>query len=90
MILSEPVTLHGEGKFNLNVVKYIQVTDAFLGMDKDKKECQNEEYLDSCLTRLHMDAIIRECKCVPFSIGKPMKVSQNIHYRFISYIFIVQ
>ena len=36
--------LIGEGEYNLNALKQIKVTDDFLGMDQDVRQCQNERY----------------------------------------------
>ena len=41
--ISEPLKLVGEGKYNLNAVKEIKVTDSYLGLDMKDKGCQNEE-----------------------------------------------
>ena len=67
MIL-EPVTLVGEGRFNLNVLKHIEVTDSYLDMAKDAKHCQNNEDIDICTTRQYLKAFQKQCGCVPFNI----------------------
>ena len=47
----EPVKLSGEGKFNLNIVKEIKVTDSFLGLHQSVRGCQNETSQDDCTTK---------------------------------------
>ena len=70
LMFSEPVKLIGEGRFNLNVMKSIKVTDSYLDMDNDMKDCQNGEDLDICTTRQHTEAFVAKCGCIPFRIGK--------------------
>ena len=59
----------GEGKYNLNALKEIKVTDSYLGLDKNVKGCQNEESLEECTTRQHMDTYLQQCGCLPIAIG---------------------
>ena len=68
-IILEPVTLVGEGRFNLNAIKHIKVTDSYLKMDKEVKQCQIDEDIEICTTRQHREAFLKHCGCVPFSIG---------------------
>ena len=35
--------MHGEGEYNLNVLKEIQVTDSYLELDQNTRGCQNKE-----------------------------------------------
>ena len=37
----DTVNLEGEGIYILNAVKYLNVTESFLGLDQDVRECQN-------------------------------------------------
>ena len=62
----EPVKLIGEGMYNLNAVKEIEVTDSFLGMSMEVKECQNEEDLQDCTTRNFRDNFLKKCGCTPY------------------------
>ena len=64
----ESVVLVGEGEYNLNVVKEIEVTDSYMGLDQDVRGCQNKEPYDDCTTKIYMDTIIGECGCLPFNI----------------------
>ena len=38
-----PLTLYGEGEYNLNVVKEIRVTESYLGLDLNARECKVED-----------------------------------------------
>ena len=55
-------------EFNLNNVKLIEVSDDFLTLDKTTIKCQNSENLQDCKTRKYVDAIKKNCKCLPFGI----------------------
>ena len=68
-MFTEPVKLVGEGKYNLDAVKEITVTDSFLGMDMEDKGCQLEEPLDNCTTRHHIDTVLHQCGCLPLRLS---------------------
>ena len=72
--IAEPVKLTGEGNYNLNVLKEIDVTDSHLGLDQDIRGCQNEEPQDHCRTRVHRDTLLKQCGCLPFN----MRLSDNV------------
>ena len=57
--------LIGEGEYNLNVLKEINVTDSYLGLGQDVKECQNDEPYYNCTTRFHMNTFHDKCGCLP-------------------------
>ena len=61
--------------YNLNAVKYFNVTDSFLGLDQNVKECQNKEALEECKTRHYIDGLLQQCECLPFRIRINKKVS---------------
>ena len=64
----EPVPLNGEGFYNLNVVKEERVTEAFLGLDKEVRGCQNHELQEDCQTRYLITTALEKCECLPFNI----------------------
>ena len=64
----EPVTLIGEGEYNLNVLKEIKATDSYLGLDQDVRKCQNDEPLSNCTTKKYIEAILSQCKCLPSNL----------------------
>ena len=64
----DPLILHGEGSYNLNVVKDMKVTDSFMGLPISAKQCQNKEaYLD-CKTNKYLHALVDTCNCLPFGL----------------------
>ena len=75
---TEPLELHGEGIYSLNVVKKIETTEGFLNLDQENKHCQNSEKLETCLTRLHLEIFINNCSCVPYTIKDFSKVNKKI------------
>ena len=79
----DPVTLSGEGQYNLNILKMIDVTPSFLGLDENIKKCQNKESFDYCTTHYYLDTIRKKCNCVPLAINtleKVDKVALNIQH----------
>ena len=67
-IIVETVKLIGEGEYNLNALKEIIVTDSYLGLGKDDKNCQNEEPFYNCTTRKYNTTILGECGCLPLKM----------------------
>ena len=59
----EPVSLIGEGEYNLNVLKEIEAKDSYLGLDQDVRKCQNNEPLLNCTTRKYLEDVMEKCKC---------------------------
>ena len=55
-------------KYNLNVVKEIEVTDAYLGLDRETINCQNKESLQDCQTIFYHETILAKCGCLPFNL----------------------
>ena len=70
----EEVKLIGEGEYNLNDLKEIRVTDSYLGLDQDVRQCQNEEPMKNCTTRHHLKSMLDKCGCLPFNIKHLNKV----------------
>ena len=68
----------GEGEYNLNVVKNIQVTESYLELDQDVRGCQTETTIQNCTTRQYIGALLERCGCLPFSIRLTGKVSCDL------------
>lgn len=66
--IADPVSLFGEGLYNLNSVKYISVTDSFKGLDRNIKKCQSIETIENCKTRLYIETMRQKCGCLPISL----------------------
>ena len=58
----------GEGEYNLNSLKEINVTNSYLGLDKDIRGCQHDEPYVNCTTRENIDTILEECGCLPLNM----------------------
>ena len=61
--------LQGEGQYNLNTLKEIEVTESFLQLDQHQRGCQTLESYENCTTREHLNIIRKECGCLPYSLG---------------------
>ena len=57
--------LIGEGKYNLNTLKEIKVTESYLGIDRDVRACQNIQTIEKCRTQKYIRGIIGTCGCLP-------------------------
>ena len=55
-------------EYILNNLKEIQVTEEFLSLDQSVIDCQNEGSIDDCKTKEYIDALMTQCKCLPFTI----------------------
>merc|ERR1712079_942421 len=49
--------------------KDIKITESFLGLDQNVRECQNVEFLQTCTTRKYMEASLKNCGCLNVVIG---------------------
>ena len=61
-------------EYNLNNVKEIEASDDFLTLSKDVIQCQNKESLGDCQTRHYIDALEKQCGCLPFSVKNAEQV----------------
>ena len=74
----DPVSLPGDGQYNLNILKEINVTESFIGLAKDVRNCQNIETYDECTTRHLLDKMRENCRCLPLSLIGTDKVKRYI------------
>ena len=51
-VLEPVIKLIGEGEYNLNVLKEINVTESYLGLDQVIRYCDEKESLQDCKTKL--------------------------------------
>ena len=65
----EPVVLQGEGLYNLNSLKEIQVTQSYLDLDEESRGCQNNEPYYNCTTRIHLVNMLQKCGCLPLALA---------------------
>ena len=67
IIILDPLRLTLGKEYNLNTVKQIKVTDDFLSLKKYQRGgCQNDETKPECKTRVYKDALLKQCRCLPF------------------------
>ena len=64
--LLDSLSLQSGKEYNLNVVKEVEVTQDFLGMEENERNCQNYESFDNCKSRLYFAKLKNTCKCIPF------------------------
>ena len=55
----------GEGKYNLNDIKEIKVTESYLGLDMDVRKCQNIQSVNNCTTKHFITNLVEKCGCLP-------------------------
>ena len=60
----------GEGRYeyNLDALTDIEITESFLTLDQESRECQNDETFSNCTTRHYMNAVLQKCGCLPFNM----------------------
>ena len=63
-----------EIEYNLNVIKEITVTDPFLSMDREVRNCEEDETLDECVTSNYINSLEEKCKCLPINLRLNDKV----------------
>ena len=59
-------------------MKEIFVTESFLGLDRDTRNCQNTETNEKCKTRVHLENLKQKCGCLPLSLRLSMEVKGYI------------
>ena len=50
-------------------MKEIDVTESFMGLDRDNRKCQTVENYDDCKTNLYVNNLKKACGCLPLSLG---------------------
>ena len=68
------MTLTGEGEYNLNSFKQIEVTESYMGLSQDVRGCQNVENFADCTTRNYIEDTRNKCGCLPLSINLLVQV----------------
>ena len=63
--------------YNLNNVKEMKVTEEFLTLHENIRNCQNTETILDCRSRKIVDRLLNECNCLPFSINQNKKVHDH-------------
>ena len=81
---SEPVRIFGEGEYNLNNLKEVEIKESFLHLDEVIRECQVEESFLNCTTRHTTDIMLKNCGCLPFNVRVSPEVAK-MSKKFIEY-----
>ena len=68
----------GDGQYNVNNVKELKVTESFLGLNEEVRDCQDKEAIQNCTTRQYIHTILEECGCLPIN----MKLSHKVEGGF--------
>ena len=81
----EPEILFGEGNYAINNVKEIDVTEAFLNLAEEVKNCQNVETFRDCETKEYIKLGLTECKCTPYALRNFSKnvIKTRINFNLI-------
>ena len=80
--------MFGGGEYNI-VFEKVSVTDSYLGLKKDVRNCQeSEEDYQHCVTQTYVQRLRENCQCLPLSMSLDKKVGPiQIHtsrYVFLS------
>ena len=67
-IFLDPMKLEVEYTYNLHVLKEIRVTDSFLTLPEDVRNCQDQETFEECSPNRYVNHIVNKCKCLPFHL----------------------
>ena len=65
-----PINEYGNGTFAMDVVKEVKVTEEYLKLDEDTRNCQNTETFEECTTKQYLSAVEKKCKCIPNCLKK--------------------
>ena len=77
--------LSGEGNYALSVIKEVEVTDDFLGLQLPTRKCQNDEKYEDCTTRKYLTKLENECHCVPYRL-KNFTIQNQVYLHNPTYI----
>ena len=49
----------GEGLYNVDDMKELKVTESFLGLNEEVRDCQDKEAIQNCTTKLYLAALLQ-------------------------------
>ena len=61
--------MYGSGKYSLDSVKEIRVTDGFKTLKENQKKCQTAQTYEQCLTNLLQLKMKEACNCIPYELA---------------------
>ena len=76
------ITNSKNGSYALTVLKKMTGTESFLQIPDDDKRCQVETY-EECNTRMYLERVGEECKCVPWGVNYTSGVEVSPHGYFV-------
>ena len=53
----------------LSDVMEIKVTDEYMGLDEEVRNCQNKEPFENCTTRQYLETVQNQCNCTPYALS---------------------
>lgn len=59
-------------------VKYISVSEEFLQLDQQARNCQSSEKLEECRNRQYLDRVASHCDCLPFRLKHLTNISVRL------------
>ena len=62
----------------MNSVKEVKVTDDFLTMNPEIRNCQELETFEDCTTRKYINKLENECHCVPYNLRDFSRTNQVV------------
>ena len=78
--------LIGEGEYNLNILKEIEVTDSFYELDSQVRKCRsykgNDTY-DICTSRYFIEQMRLKCGCLPYAIINATVNNGNVCCKYL-------
>ena len=74
---SDPLELPLNYSYNLNVLSEVTVTESFLSLKDNVKNCQERESLDDCITHNYLTSLKEICGCLPLKLGLHKEVQRK-------------
>ena len=65
-LIKEPLLLFGEGNYALTAIKEIDMTEAFMNLDEETRNCQNVETYQECQAKEYIKMGLEKCNCTPY------------------------
>ena len=53
---------------SISNIKEFKATEEYLGLDEMDRKCQNREPYENCTSRLYLEAIQKQCNCIPYAL----------------------
>ena len=73
----DPLELSLNYSYNLNVLSEVSVTDSFLSLDEDVRNCQERESYVDCITNYYLTNLKKMCGCLPLKLGLEEEVQEK-------------